>query len=1100
MSFSISVGDLISGIDLCRKLRRSFANAPRQCQQIADQVRNLSIVLQDLEISASDSNLADTDLQELRQIAGGCHDVLLELSELVEKNLSLQEKAPGSKNIAKRAWAKVNWSPEIALSVQGRITANVTLLNAFQARMTRTATASLARYVESQEYQKILQWLSPAQYSREQADLIARRHPNTGQWLLDSPEFQRWLGTPGAIMFCPGIPGAGKTILAASVIDHVQTKANAGHGIGMAYIYFNFRRQQDQKLAHLLASLVKDLAQQDAFAIEAVKALFNVHEMNNTRPSTDELNKLLSVVIHSSSFQRIFIVVDALDECQTGENCRGNFASLLSSLVQGGKANVLATSRPIPEIRTALQHNSTITLEIRASDQDVHAYLDGNLDQLPSCIRLNLDLQDQIKSTIAKAADGMFLLARIYLSQLEDKLTTKTVKKTLSYFEEQGKKCADGETAKLEVLSQAYDQTLERIHMQRPGFRLLAEKALLWIVSARRPLKVMELLQALGIDEDESVFDDDNIPQLEDVVSACAGLVIVDEESNVVRLVHYTTQEYFEQRQDKWLPDAEWRMARACIMYLFTWENREWPSMASRTFFASETPAHRLHEYAAKHWGHHLASAPTSYQLSNVVLDFLQSTRDLNRCSEPLCWRLEILTETKERRGGKHALHFAAHFGLVETIKALLDHDGRLNSANVVDLANRTPIWYAIRSGKVDVVHELVRHGATVLGSASGEYPTPMAVAAYYGRYGLVKYLVENGAEVNEPYREWFFPRVTTALFAAAGRGHALTVKALLACDADIEFENKAGEASLFRAAASEHFKVVQCLINHGADVNASNRELTTPLMVACESGRVEIVGLLLASGADFEATDMRGKTAMRAAADSGVEAIVLALIDAGAKIEAREMWYNTPLQTPLLIACQAGHAHVARLLLSRGADVEAYRKFIHRYARYRDPQPSDLTPLLAAASEGHAGVVSVLLEYNADKEATNAEWQTPLMLAAAGGHYDVVKLLVESGVDLHGVDQEGLNAATFIWNAYSKNKTDQSSRRKADEATTGAKIMAKQHELLQIFAAAGATLITFEWEEVGSELWDDWTVWDDSGYPVGRCIITESILQVNML
>lgn len=1083
-------------------------------------MRSLSIILQDIEISASDRDLTGTDLQDLQQVAGGCHDVLLELSELVEKNWSLDESPSGSRNIAKRAWARANWSPELAHSLQGRISASVTLLNAFQARITRETTASLLRHVEDQECQRMLEWLSPAQYSLEHSDLISKRHPNTGQWLLDSPGFQRWLKTQGTTFFCPGIPGAGKTILAASVVDYFLTHTRLEDGIGVAYIYLNFRRQEDQKLPHLIASLVKHLAQQNTSAIQSLKTLYDAHVKNKTRPSINELNELLNAIVHSPSFERIFIIVDALDECQAAENCRLKFTCVLSRLVQAGKANVFATSRPSPELQNALQQSSTISLELRATDEDVQVYLEGNFENLPNCIKSSSVLQDQIKSTIAKAADGMFLLARLYLSQLDDKTTIKDVKKALRYFEAQGKKAGVSEAANLEILSQAYDQTMERIQMQRPGFRLLAEKALLWIVSARRPLKVMELLQALGIDEDELVFDDDNIPQLEDVVSACAGLVIVDKDSEVVRLVHYTTQEYFEQRRDSWLPDAEWRISRACILYLFTWGNRPWPTIDCHDDdLARDEPAYQLRSYAAKHWGEHLASAPTHCQRSSIVIEFLQSSKSLDICTTPLLWGTEGFAWPEHPPGGRHALHFAAHFGLVETIKAILDKDKRPESVNVGDPTNRTPIWYAIRSGKEDTLRELVGRGATVSLNLPCEYGTPLAVAAYGGQDRLVKFLVENGAGVNNSFCGTFFTQYpANALLVAAEEGHTETVKVLLACGADLEFENKEGEGALFCAAESGHVEVVQCLINSGADVNARNRELTTPLIKACEFGRLDVVRLLLLNGAELEVVDMRGETALRAATATGVEAVVLALINAGAEIDAREMWFDTPLKTPLWIACRAGYAHLAKLFLSRGAHVEAYRKFIHRYARYRDPFVSDLTPLQIAADRGHTSVVALLLEYNADKEATNAKWQTPLMLAAEGRHYDVVRLLLHAGADFHGLDIEGKNAATVIWQQYSYDKrflppelTEQHTANLSgllfkvvtEDRARRIQTVASQHEILQFFASQGAKLITFTSEEIGRERWDEWWEEYDGEYwdmPPCRSIAIESSLQLRML
>ena len=53
----------------------------------------------------------------------------------------------------------------------------------------------------------------------------------------------------------------------------------------------------------------------------------------------------------------------------------------------------------------------------------------------------------------------------------------------------------------------------------------------------------------LQLEVGESELDEENLPEIEDMVSVCAGLVTVDEESEIIRLVHYTTQEYFERTQ-----------------------------------------------------------------------------------------------------------------------------------------------------------------------------------------------------------------------------------------------------------------------------------------------------------------------------------------------------------------------------------------------------------------------------------------------------------------------------------------------------------------------------------------------------------------------
>src|ERR1700748_3870363 len=72
-----------------------------------------------------------------------------------------------------------------------------------------------------QEYKEILEWLTPIDFAPQQHDIISRRHENTGQWFLDSPEFTTWLQGSNKTLFCQGTPGAGKTMMAAIAIDRL---------------------------------------------------------------------------------------------------------------------------------------------------------------------------------------------------------------------------------------------------------------------------------------------------------------------------------------------------------------------------------------------------------------------------------------------------------------------------------------------------------------------------------------------------------------------------------------------------------------------------------------------------------------------------------------------------------------------------------------------------------------------------------------------------------------------------------------------------------------------------------------------------------------
>jgi Cdc6-like AAA superfamily ATPase len=252
-----------------------------------------------------------------------------------------------------------------------------------------------------QERQAILDWLTPIDYTTQQSDFISRRQEGTGQWLLDSEEFQKWLNSNKQTLFCPGIPGAGKTILTSIVVQELITHFRNDKSIGIAYLYCNFRRKGEQKTQDLLESLLKQLSKEQSSLLDSVKSLYDKHKEKQTRPSLDEISRTLQLV--ANIFSRVIIIVDALDECQVSDGCRKTFLNEIFSLQTKTRANLFTTSRFIPEITERFR--GSITLEIRAHDEDLRQYLDGRI--LQSGQKLLETHCEKIKTEIAKAVDGM---------------------------------------------------------------------------------------------------------------------------------------------------------------------------------------------------------------------------------------------------------------------------------------------------------------------------------------------------------------------------------------------------------------------------------------------------------------------------------------------------------------------------------------------------------------------------------------------------------------------------------------------------------------------------------------------------------------------
>jgi hypothetical protein len=123
-----------------------------------------------------------------------------------------------------------------------------------------------------------------------------------------------------------------------------------------------------------------------------------------------------------------------------------------------------------------------------------------------------------------------FLLARLHVDSLLDKNTKKKIQSTLEKLSKDS-----------EPLNKAYDEAIERIEGQLPGKRARAKSVLSWITYAQRPLTTGELCHALAVELESEELDQDNIPDVEDIVSVCAGLVTADEGSNIIPgPLHYT--------------------------------------------------------------------------------------------------------------------------------------------------------------------------------------------------------------------------------------------------------------------------------------------------------------------------------------------------------------------------------------------------------------------------------------------------------------------------------------------------------------------------------------------------------------------------------
>ena len=261
------------------------------------------------------------------------------------------------------------------------------------------------RRAAAQECRTIADWLTQADYGPQHRDIFARRQEGTGQWLLDSTEFQNWLIGNNLTLVCAGMPGAGKTITTSMVIEHLWTKFQDDPNVGVAFLYCNYKSQQNQKPADLLAALLKQLVQEQSSPPQGVHSLYTRCKDKRTPPSFQEISEAFRAVV--AGYSRTFIIIDALDECKLPDGGRETFLSVIFDLQAKTGTNLFATSRHIPDI---LERFHGSVLEVRASDEDVRRYVEGYIPQLRLFVSHSSTLQEEMKTKIVKAVDGMYVV------------------------------------------------------------------------------------------------------------------------------------------------------------------------------------------------------------------------------------------------------------------------------------------------------------------------------------------------------------------------------------------------------------------------------------------------------------------------------------------------------------------------------------------------------------------------------------------------------------------------------------------------------------------------------------------------------------------
>ncbi|MFC6092804.1 ankyrin repeat domain-containing protein [Saccharothrix sp. BKS2] len=317
--------------------------------------------------------------------------------------------------------------------------------------------------------------------------------------------------------------------------------------------------------------------------------------------------------------------------------------------------------------------------------------------------------------------------------------------------------------------------------------------------------------------------------------------------------------------------------------------------------------------------------------------------------------------------------------------------------------AVRTLLLNAVRRDDVAEVRGLLRNGVD-LNSRGSDGLTPLMIAAGKGNAGLVRLLVDAGADVYTTDSA----AGGTALHKAVQGGDLETVKALVEAGAFIDaVAVTTGHTPLLDAFWYKHPEIVGYLLDRNAGLNLathygfSMRDHFEYAINVNTRGQEKLLAAEALLKRRIEADERAvERQALMAATVAGDLIGVQVLLANGAEVDARHPVLNgfNDLHTPLLVASRDGHTEIVRALIAAGADVNA-------------TEPTfGAVPLHKAVYNGHADITRVLVE----TPGTDIDFQgstngyTPLHDALWHGFEDCARILVRAGARLDLVGHDG--------------------------------------------------------------------------------------------
>ncbi|KAK6523143.1 hypothetical protein TWF694_006038 [Orbilia ellipsospora] len=933
---------------------------------------------QDVQIEPAQARGLEHSLKASHEILQGISD---KLTPFLKKGLLARLKWPFESKVIQERLDNIQRQKstfQLFLSIQH---AKLLGQQSVELQDQRTIMGKVRDHTDKARRTNILHWYKTSDPEQNHKTSRAQHQPKTCGWVFDTENYQSWEQSKRGHLWIHGIPGAGKTIICSTIIDHVQNECKTDPSKRVLYYYFDFADAKKQNLDKMLQSLIYQVIAASVDDIpETASLLFDKHQ-GLQEPTTEELFHVFKSI---TSDRQTILFVDALDECSRQE--REKFFQLFVEKLDFD-INVLITSRREPDIEKTIgaAFEFKISIEDAKVDADVRTHITNAIATDPAFKSwTSAAVKKEVLDAIVKGSNGMFRWAVCQLDTMKQCFTPRMVRAEL------------GKMPK--TLDQTYDRILEAIPAMHQAF---VQSALKWLAFSNRPLLLEELGEAAVIDPSFGTFEPEESRFLdpEKVLELCGSLVTLSSRALDYQELSSEDWLYVKIRNESIRPfwnDMERRGAKFTTVALSHYSVKEYltSSRLQNTslgdYYTTANMAHRFIAECSLLYLLDMGKGEILDKLSFQEFPLLEYTA--------VNWISHYRLAGEEEDSPATDLLFrlfddqdpTGYINWLNSYDPDLDAPGHpdRNSGWRFDLKKSigefvSPLYWAARIGFVSVARHLIDLGADVNGSDRGYFGSPLAVAAFHGHEKMVEYLLECDADPNG--RGGNFDNV---LQAAAAGGSRKLVERLVKAGADVGKTGGAWNTPLIAAATFGHDDVVAFLLKSQADWNVSSVTHGTALYQAALAGDVKTVTKLLAAGSDINALGPEG-TPLCAAALSGSLQVVQTLLHRGADVNKGG---NGKWGYPLTAAAQQGNVNLVKALLRAGAKVNA--RMVSREGR-------GVSALEAAIESRNMATFQAILDAGGDPNIQGYLYPNGLYAALWTGELEMAKVLLRKNADI---------------------------------------------------------------------------------------------------